>query len=81
MSSKISNPLIDELYEVAQKHGALGGKITGAGGGGYMLFYCGFESKHKVGDAMRKLGAAPVDFAFEAHGLQTWRIHGSGTGG
>jgi D-glycero-alpha-D-manno-heptose-7-phosphate kinase len=77
MSSKISNLAIDELYEAARKHGALGGKITGAGGGGYILFYCCFERKHKVAEAMRKMGAAPVDFAFEAEGLQTWRIHES----
>jgi len=80
MSSKISNPVIDELYEVARKHGALGGKITGAGGGGYILFYCCFERKHKVAEAMRDMGAAPVDFAFEANGLQTWRVHERGTG-
>jgi D-glycero-alpha-D-manno-heptose-7-phosphate kinase len=78
MSSKISNPLIDELYEAAQKHGALGGKITGAGGGGYILFYCSFERKHRVAEVMRAMGALPVDFAFEARGLQTWRINESG---
>src|ERR1700728_1165733 len=80
ISTKISNPTIDELYEVAQKTGALGGKITGAGGGGYILFYCCFERKHKVAEAMRSMGAIPTDFAFETHGLQTWRIHESGTG-
>lgn len=79
MSSKISNPGIDELYEAARKRGALGGKITGAGGGGYILFYCCFERKHKVAETMREMGAMPVDFAFEAQGLQTWRIHESGT--
>jgi D-glycero-alpha-D-manno-heptose-7-phosphate kinase len=77
MSSRISNPVIDELYEAAQKQGALGGKITGAGGGGYILFYCRFERKHKVAEAMRKMGATPVDFAFETEGLQTWRIDGA----
>jgi D-glycero-alpha-D-manno-heptose-7-phosphate kinase len=80
MSSRISNPVIDELYVEARKHGAMGGKITGAGGGGYILFYCCFERKHKVAQAMRSMGAAPVDFAFEAQGLQTWRIHDSRTG-
>jgi len=79
MSSKISNPVIDELYDVARKRGALGGKITGAGGGGYILFYCCFEKKHKVAEAMREMGAMPVDFAFEPEGLQTWRVHESGT--
>jgi D-glycero-alpha-D-manno-heptose-7-phosphate kinase len=79
MSDRISNPLIDELYEEARKHGAIGGKITGAGGGGYMIFYCDFEQKHRVGEAVKRLGAQPVEFAFEPRGMQTWRINGDGT--
>jgi D-glycero-alpha-D-manno-heptose-7-phosphate kinase len=74
-SSRISNPAIDELYEEARKEGALGGKMTGAGGGGYMLFYCLFEKRHKVEAALRKMGATPTKFAFESMGLQTWRMH------
>jgi len=74
MSPKISNPFIDEMYEKARKAGALGGKITGAGGGGYMLFYCFFERKHKVAEVLMKLGASITDFAFEFNGLQTWHI-------
>jgi len=79
LSKKISNPSIDELYEAARKHGALGGKITGAGGGGYMIFYCQFEQKHKVADALTKMGAVPMEFAFEPRGIQTWRVNGAGT--
>lgn len=45
MSGKISNIQIDRMYETAIKNGAIGGKITGAGGGGYILFYCPFEKK------------------------------------
>ena len=74
MSTKISNSMIDELYEEACKNGALGGKITGAGGGGYILFYCSFEKKHKVAEQMKKMGAIPTDFAFESKGVQTWRL-------
>jgi len=74
MSPRISTPLIDEMYEEARRQGALGGKITGAGGGGHMLFYCLFERKHKVAEALRKLGATVTEFAFEFHGLQTWRV-------
>ena len=74
ISSKISNPLIEEMYDTATKNGALGGKITGAGGGGFILFYCQFEKKLKIADALRKLGAIPKEFAFEGHGLQTWRV-------
>jgi len=73
LSDRISNPQIDEMYEEARKHGALGGKITGAGGGGYMMFYCEFEKKHKVAQRLRAMGAAPTEFAFEKEGLQTWR--------
>lgn len=76
LSERISNPYIDELYEEARKKGALGGKITGAGGGGYMIFYCEFEKKHKVAEQLRKMGAIPTEFAFEVDGLQTWRING-----
>lgn len=77
MSRRISNPAIDELYEEARKQGAIGGKITGAGGGGYMMFYCEFEKKHKVAARLRNMGAIPSAFAFEKNGLQTWRINDS----
>ncbi|TAM79563.1 MAG: GHMP kinase [Acidobacteria bacterium] len=76
-SPKISNPRIDEMYESARKAGAIGGKVTGAGGGGYMLFYCRFESKHRVAEALAKLGGIPTGFAFEFNGLQTWRVDGN----
>jgi D-glycero-alpha-D-manno-heptose-7-phosphate kinase len=74
MSTKISNPLIEEMYATARKNGALGGKITGAGGGGFILFYCQFEKKLKIAEALRQLGAVTKEFAFEGHGLQTWRV-------
>ncbi len=74
LSSRISNPTIDEMYAEARKAGALGGKMTGAGGGGYMLFYCLFENRHKVAAALRKMGAIPTEFAFDAKGLQTWKV-------
>jgi D-glycero-alpha-D-manno-heptose-7-phosphate kinase len=78
LSPKISSSVIDEMYEEARKQGALGGKMTGAGGGGYMLFYCLCERKHKVAAALRKLGAVTTEFAFDNHGLQTWRAHEAG---
>jgi len=73
MSDRISSPVIDELYEEARKTGAIGGKITGAGGGGFMMFYCEFEKKHKVAARLRTMGAIPTEFAFEEDGFQTWR--------
>ncbi|MFZ5874552.1 MAG: hypothetical protein ACOYW8_09175 [Bacillota bacterium] len=66
---------IDEMCEEARKHGALGDKITGAGGGGYVLFYCLFERKHKVAEVLKKIGSTITEFAFEFHGLQTWRVN------
>lgn len=74
LSNRITNPHLDELYEEARRHGALGGKLTGAGGGGYMFFYCDFEKKHLVSQRLAMLGAVPVPFAFEGDGLQTWRV-------
>jgi D-glycero-alpha-D-manno-heptose-7-phosphate kinase len=76
LSSRISNSRIDEIYEEAKKQGALGGKITGAGGGGYMLFYCQFERKHAVAEALKKMEVTPTPFAFEFEGLQTWTVNG-----
>lgn len=76
LSPKISNPAIDELYEEARKKGAMGGKLTGAGGGGFILFYCEFEKKHLVAEQLRKMGVIPTPFAFEEHGAQTWRANG-----
>ncbi len=75
MSPKISTPFIDEIYSEALKHGALGGKVTGAGGGGYMLFYCDYRSKHKVAEALTRMGVNVADFAFEKEGLSTWRVN------
>ncbi len=74
MSPRISNSRIDEIYEVARHAGALGGKINGAGGGGFMFFYCPFEKKHEVASALQKVGCSIADFAFDFHGMQTWRI-------
>jgi D-glycero-alpha-D-manno-heptose-7-phosphate kinase len=75
ISPCISNSQIDEYYEEARNKGALGGKITGAGGGGFMMFYCEFEKRHKVAAQLRKMGAVPMEFAFEPSGLQTWRAY------
>ena len=74
MSDRISNPHIDEMYDEACKCGALGGKVTGAGGGGFMLFYCDYRSKHRVAETLVKMGARVDEFAFEHEGMRTWRV-------
>ncbi len=76
LATSISNPRIDELYETAIKAGALGGKLTGAGGGGYAIFYCEFKKKHRVAEALARLGVSMVPFSFVDRGLQTWRVEG-----
>jgi D-glycero-alpha-D-manno-heptose-7-phosphate kinase len=73
MATQISTPMIDELYSSAIENGASGGKITGAGGGGYMFFYCPFGTKRKVAAAIEKIGAQIVEFNFDPHGVQTWK--------
>ena len=74
MSSRISSPELDSLYELARAEGAIGGKITGAGGGGYMLLYCPFDRKHLIASAMRERGCEVDEVALEPLGLQTWRV-------
>lgn len=72
MAASISNPLIDEIYQAARRLGALGGKISGAGGGGYMFFYCPYETQAAISERLEELGAVQVDFSFEKNGLQSW---------
>lgn len=76
MSPKITNDHIDELYDEAMRQGALGGKVTGAGGGGYMLLYCHYDTKHKVHAALSALGAEAIDFQFDHAGLTSWSYQG-----
>jgi len=70
----ISNPLIDEIYETALNCGALGGKISGAGGGGFMMFYCPGNSKYRVIEALEKFGGEFKKYQFTHYGLKTWRV-------
>jgi D-glycero-alpha-D-manno-heptose-7-phosphate kinase len=70
VSARISTPRIDELYSLALQNGALGGKITGAGGGGFLLLYCEPESQAKVREAMRQQNIHEMTFAFDMQGAQ-----------
>src|SRR5690606_39040702 len=56
LASGISNPAIDKAYECARQNGALGGKITGAGGGGFLMLYCPDEHQSDVRGALQELG-------------------------
>jgi len=66
LASKISNPIIDSYYKKARKAGAIGGKILGSGGGGFLLFYCAEEKQNSLREALRDLKETP--FSFEASG-------------
>ena len=66
--SKVSNGSIDELYDIAIKAGALGGKLLGAGGGGFLLFYCEKEKQEYLKNTLEKLMIVP--FNFENDGTQ-----------
>ena len=74
MASSISNTLIDSIYKLALENGATGGKISGAGGGGFMFFYCPAVTKIKVARAIEVLGGNVQAFKFTQQGLVTWTI-------
>ena len=74
MADGISNGLIEEIYETAKKSGATGGKISGAGGGGFMIFYCPGNSKYNVVKNLKKFGGEQRDYKFVKNGLTTCTI-------
>lgn len=67
-SNNMSNPKIDEWYDYALKNGAIGGKLIGAGGGGFLLFVC--PDKPRLREAMSKIGLQEVRFRFAMEGTQ-----------
>lgn len=74
MAEGITNPLIEEIYETAKKAGALGGKISGAGGGGFMVIYCPNNTRYRVIEALQKFGGKFRRYQFVNTGVETWRI-------
>jgi D-glycero-alpha-D-manno-heptose-7-phosphate kinase len=69
LAKGITNRRFDEIYEIAKKNGALGGKITGAGGGGFFLFYCE-ENQSKLREAMKDAGLKEMRFDFDYEGTK-----------
>ena len=69
MSPEISNDYLDRIYEIARQNGALGGKIAGAGGGGYFMFYCEEEKQENLKNAMASEKLAFLDFNFSDKGV------------
>jgi D-glycero-alpha-D-manno-heptose-7-phosphate kinase len=66
LASKISNPEINEIYDAGLANGAIGGKLLGAGGGGFMLFYCEKEKQERLKQALNRFET--IDFRFERDG-------------
>lgn len=74
MASGISNEVIDDIYNTAMQAGATGGKISGAGGGGFMMFYCPANTRYAVKAALSKFGGEFKNYQFTEHGLYSWSI-------
>jgi D-glycero-alpha-D-manno-heptose-7-phosphate kinase len=71
-TEKISNSFTDQLYDEAKRLGALGGKLTGAGGGGYLLIYCEPHLHAEIIGHLEEMGAQWETFDFVDHGAQVW---------
>jgi len=82
-ASNVSNARIDELYNLARENGARGGKIAGAGGGGFLMLYCAPEQQQRVTNALESQGLKRMDFHFENGGARVLvnaglRLNGAG---
>ncbi len=73
MASGISNSGMDTIYEAAMKEGAIGGKISGAGGGGFMFFFCPGNTRYGVISRLKEFGGAVTGFSFVNNGLTSWK--------
>jgi len=74
-SSKVSTPQIDNTYEIAMKSGAVAGKVSGAGGGGYMLFMVPLHNRFNLTQELEKLGGGAVlSVNFTMEGAKAWQV-------
>jgi D-glycero-alpha-D-manno-heptose-7-phosphate kinase len=74
MADGISNPSIDAIYAAALSAGATGGKISGAGGGGFMIFYAPYIHKYQLIQKLSALGGSVVNYSLTTEGLTTWTV-------
>ena len=74
MAANISNSSIEAVYAAAKTAGATGGKISGAGGGGFMIFYCPGNTRYAVIKTLNTFGGVVRDYSFTKYGLTTWSI-------
>ncbi len=73
MAHNISNNAIEEVYAAAMRAGATGGKISGAGGGGFMVFYCPDNTRKNVAETLLTFGGEIKEYIFVQEGLHTWQ--------
>lgn len=74
MADNISNNHIESIYNAAKSAGATGGKISGAGGGGFIIFYCPGNTRHAVAEALLQFGGQVKQYSFTQYGLTTWTV-------
>lgn len=75
MASGISNEHIDRIYDAAIEAGATGGKISGAGGGGFMIFYANINKRYAIINALKAFGGESKIYEYSREGLTTWTIN------
>lgn len=71
-SPHIASPLVDQVYTLARQHGAWGGKLSGAGGGGFMCFCCPFERRLELEETLTGAGVRVRPFSFTSSGVHAW---------
>ena len=74
-SNNVSNPKIDKIYKSALSSGAIGGKLTGAGGGGHLLLYCEKSKQSKVIREMEKFKLKQIKFSFFNDGAKILNLY------
>lgn len=73
-SPYIAPPEVEDIYALARRHGAWGGKITGAGGGGFMVFACPFDRRLELERILSDAGVPIRHFSFTTQGVHAWSI-------
>jgi D-glycero-alpha-D-manno-heptose-7-phosphate kinase len=73
LSSSVTSPELDQIYKAAMEAGALGGKLLGAGAGGFFLFFVQPQYRQKVSEQLRAMNCELTNFRFETEGVTSWR--------